>query len=584
MDVLSVLLLLGGVSLFLFGMNVMSSGLEKTAGGRLERILRNVTSNKIKAFALGIGITSVIQSSSAVTVMLVGLVNSGIMQLHQTIGVIFGTNIGTTVTAWILSLTGLKGESLIVKLLKPDNFAQVFAVAGIIYVMFSKKARKRSAGEVLLGFAVLMAGMVMMRNAVSGLEHSDSFRSVLTAFSNPILGVIFGMLITAVIQSSSASVGILQALSLTVSIPIGSVVPIIMGQNIGTCITALLSSIGTNKSAKRVAIVHVSFNVIGTVVLLTILSIVQIFVKIAAFDNFASPVSIAIIHTAFNVASAIILFPFAKKLEKLASMVVRDKPGEETKYAFLDERILAAPTISIAHCYNIVVEMGHIAREAIFKALGTVMNFDEKAATIIRKNEQRLDEYEDKLNTFLIKLSAHEMSASDSWKVSEMLHVIGDLERIGDHAMNILESAEEIKDKQIVYSGDAKHDLEVASAALTEIINMTIEALENDDATLSRQVEPLEQAIDALIANIRTRHIMRLQSGKCQVIPGFVWSDLMVNYERVSDHCSNIAGCILQSESKTMDVHVYLSETRTPENQEFIAAYNAYKDRFKVET
>ncbi|MDR0489950.1 MAG: Na/Pi symporter, partial [Oscillospiraceae bacterium] len=354
--------------------------------------------------------------------------------------------------------------------------------------------------------------------------------------------------------------------------------------NIGTCVTALLSSIGTNKNAKRVAVVHVSFNILGTVVFLAALYIVRVFADLTVLDNAASPASIAIIHTAFNVATTFLLFPFAKLLEKLAKIAVRGKPGEETKYVFLDERLLAAPTIAIAQCHNMVVDMGNIAHNAILVALETVPKYDEKSSDVVRESEQRLDEYEDKLNTFLIKLSAREMSDSDSWKVSEMLHIIGDLERIGDHALKILESAEEMKDKELEFSVHAKRDLEVASAALSEIINMTIDAFERGDTELAGQVEPLEEAIDLLVTNIRSRHVARLQGGECQIVPGFVWSDLMVNYERVSDHCSNIAACVLQTDSNTMDLHVYLSEARMPENQEFIAAYNGYKEKFKLDS
>ena len=583
MGIFDIFMLLGGVALFLFGMNVMSSGLEKTAGGRLEKILHSVTSNPFKAFLLGVGITSAIQSSSAVTVMLVGLVNSGIMQLHQTVGVIFGTNIGTTITAWILSLTGLRGDSFIVKILKPDNFAQLFAVAGIVCMMFSKKARRRNAGEILLGSAVLMAGMALMRSSVSGLESSERFRSVLTAFSHPLLGVLFGTLITAIIQSSSASIGILQALSLTISIPMGTAIPVIMGQNIGTCITALLSGIGTNKNAKRVAIVHTAFNIIGTVVLLVVLYIVRMFVDLSVLDQNMNPVTIAIIHTAFNAATTLLLFPFAKQLEKLATKIVRDTPGEETKYELLDERLLAAPTIAIAQCNNTVAVMGHIAREAILLALETIVRYDEEKAKLIRDAEQRLDEYEDSLNTFLIKLSAHEMTGIDSWKASELLHIIGDLERIGDHALNILESAEEIKEKGIEFSDAARSDLDVAHAALVEIVNMTINAFETGNVSLAQQVEPLEEAIDDLISNMRSRHIIRLQKGECSILPGFVLSDLLINYERVSDHCSNVAVCVLQTDNETMERHVYLSETRTPDNPAFVASYNKYMDKFKLE-
>ena len=582
MDFFSALMLLGGVALFLFGMNVMSSGLEKTAGGRLEAILRNVTSNRFKAFLLGVGITSLIQSSSAVTVMLVGLVNSGIMQLHQTIGVIMGTNIGTTVTAWIISLTGLKGDSFIVRILNPNNFAQVFAVLGIAYIMFSKKIRRRNAGEILLGFAVLMSGIAVMRSSITVLEDNETFRNILITFSNPILGLLIGTVITAIIQSSSASVGILQTLSLTADITFATAIPVILGMKIGTCITALLSSIGTNKNARRVAVVHIYFNIIEAIIFLTILYVTSAVFNPAFLSHYVTPVSIAIMHTLLSIATSIILFPFAKQLEKLAKLTIRGRPGEETKYEFLDERLLATPAMAIAQCNHMVIEMSHIARKAILHSLGMVIEYDEKGATLVRDNEDLLDEYEDKLNTFLVRLSAEGLSSSDGWKVSELLHIIGDLERMGDHALNIVQSAEEMREKEISFSNEAKQDLSIAHAALNEIINMTIESFENTDTELARQVEPLEQVIDKLVAKMRSRHITRLQKGECAIVPGFVWSDLLINYERVSDHCSNMAVCILQIDSMTMERHVYLSEARAPDNIEFTEMYNAYKEKYKI--
>ena len=583
MDFFNVIMLLGGVALFLFGMNVMSAGLEKTAGSRLESILRNVTSNRFKAFLLGVGITSLIQSSSAVTVMLVGLVNSGIMQLHQTVGVIMGTNIGTTITSWIISLTGLRGDSFIVRILNPNNFAQIFAILGIAYIMFSKKIRRRNAGEILLGFAVLMSGIAVMRSAVTVLENNETFRNIIITFSNPILGLLIGTVITALIQSSSASVGILQTLSLTADITFATAIPVILGMKIGTCITALLSSIGTNKNARRVAVVHIYFNVIEAIIFLTVLYIASAIFNPAFLGYYITPVSIAVVHTLLSIATSIILFPFAKLLEKLAKLTVRGRPGEETKYEFLDERLLVTPAMAIAQCDHMVVEMSHIAREAILHSLGMIIEYDEKGASLVRDNEDLLDEYEDKLNTFLVRLSAEGLSSNDGWKVSELLHIIGDLERMGDHALNIVQSAEEMREKDISFSDEAKQDLAIAHAALNEIINMTIESFENSDTGLARQVEPLEQVIDKLVATMRSRHITRLQKGECAIIPGFVWSDLLINYERVSDHCSNMAVCILQIDSMTMERHVYLSEARAPDNIEFMEMYSAYKDKYKIQ-
>ena len=582
MDFFDAIMLLGGVALFLFGMNVMSAGLEKTAGGRLEIILRNVTSNRFKAFLLGVGITSLIQSSSAVTVMLVGLVNSGIMQLQQTIGVIIGTNIGTTITAWIISLTGLTGESFLVRILNPNNFAQIFAILGIAYLMFSKKIKYRNTGEILLGFAVLMAGIAVMRDAVSGLEGNETFRSIMTTFENPLLGLLLGTVITAILQSSSASVGILQTLSLTADISFATAIPVILGMKIGTCIKALLSSIGTNKNARRVALVHIYFNVIGAIVFITILYAASAFFDRTFLANNVSPVSIAIMHTLFSVATTVILFPFAKQLEKLARITVRDMPGEETKYEFLDERLLGTPALALAQCHSMVLDMCLIAREAVLGALAMVLKYDVKTASMIRDNEERLDKYEDNLNTFLIKLAEHNLSSGDSWKVSELLHIIGDLERMGDHALNILQSAEELRDKEIEFSESALSELDVAHAALTEIINMTIDAFENSNSVLARQVEPLEQVIDVLVADMRSRHIARLQRGECAIVPGFVLTDLLINYERVSDHCSNMGICVVQTDSKTMESHIYRAETRTEENIEFATAYCAYKAKYSL--
>ena len=583
MDFFDIIMLLGGVALFLFGMNVMSAGLEKTAGGRLEVILRSITSNQFKAFILGVGITSLIQSSSAVTVMLVGLVNSGIMQLQQTVGVIMGTNIGTTVTAWIISLTGLTGNSFIVRILNPDNFARLFAVAGIICMMFSKKLRRRNAGEILLGFAVLMAGMAAMRSSVAGLEQNETFRNIMIAFSNPLLGVLIGMVFTAIIQSSSASVGILQAFSLTAGITYATAIPVILGMKIGTCITALLSSIGTNKNARRVAVVHIYFNIIEAIVFIAVLYIVRASAHPAFLDTYVSPVSIAIIHTLLSVATTIILFPFATQLEKLARLTVKGRPGEETKYEFLDERLLGTPAIAVAQCHSAVVEMSRFAHEAVLRAMDMVSKYDDKFASIIRDNEERLDKYEDNLNSYMIKLSSLDISDSESWKVSELLHITGDLERMGDHALNILESAEELREKDIEFSGSAKYELGVIHAALIEILSMSIDAFERGDTDLARQVEPLEQVIDMLTADIRSRHILRLQKGECSVIPGIVLSDLLINYERISDHCSNIAICVIQTDSRNMESHYYLSGIKTPDNLEFTTAYDGYRERFKLE-
>jgi len=582
MDFFDVIMLLGGIALFLFGMNVMSAGLEKTAGGRLEIILRNVTSNRLKAFLLGVGITSLVQSSSAVTVMLVGLVNSGIMQLQQTVGVIMGTNIGTTVTAWIISLTGLSGNSFIVRILNPNNFTQLFAIAGIVFIMFSKKVKRRNVGEILLGFTVLIAGMVAMRNSISGLEGNESFRNLMVTFSNPLLGILIGLVFTCIIQSSSAAIGILQALSLTASVTYATAIPIILGMKIGTCITALLSSIGANKNARRVAVVHIYFNVIEAIVFGTVLYLLNSFLDLGFLDNYVTPVSIAIVHTVLSIATTILLFPFAKQLEKLAKLTVKGKPGEETKYELLDERLMGTPAIAIAQCNNLVVEMSAIANSNVWDSLDVIAEYDEKKASLIRDNEEHLDEFEDMLNTFIVKLSAHGLSSDDSWKASELLHVIGDLERMGDHALNILEAAEEMRDRELVFSDSAMADLLVVRAALKEITNLAIDAFRFNDETLAQQVEPLEQVIDNLTAQMRSRHFARLQRGECTTIAGVVWSDLLINYERISDHCSNIAVSVIQTGNQSMNTHGYLSGVKTPENVEFGDMFTSYGEKYKL--
>ena len=582
MDFFDIIMLLGGVALFLFGMNVMSAGLEKTAGGRLEVILRNVTSNRFKAFLLGIGITSLIQSSSAVTVMLVGLVNSGVMKFHQTVGVIMGTNIGTTVTAWLISLTGLSGNSFIVRILNPNNFSQLFAVIGIACMMFSKKLRKRNVGEILLGFAVLMAGMFVMRNSISGLEGNETFRSILVTFSNPLFGVLIGLVFASIIQSSSAAVGILQTLSLAASVTFATAIPVILGMKIGTCITAILSSIGANKNAKRVALVHVYFNVIGALVFLAILYTASIFMELGFLDSNVNPISIAVLHTFLSVATTFILFPFAKQLEKLAKITVRGKPGEETKYEFLDERLMGAPALALAQCFDLVLEMSDIARSNVSESLDIVLKYDEKKASLIRDNEEQLDEFEDRLNTFIVKLSARGLLSDDSWKASELLHVISDLERMGDHAMNILESAEEVRDKELVFSDLAKADILIVHAALKDITDLAINAFRLSDETLAHQVEPLEEVIDKLTAQMRSRHFARLQRGECTTVPGVVWSDLLINFERISDHCSNIAVSVIQTKHQSMDTHGYLSGIKVPENTEFGAMFKSYSEKYKL--
>lgn len=580
MDILSVFTLLGGLALFLYGMHVMSSGLEKMAGGRLESILRKITSNPFKSLALGALITMAIQSSSAMTVMLVGLVNSGIMRFGQTIGVIMGSNIGTTMTAWIISLIGIESHNVFLRMLKPENFSAVFAFIGVILLMMSKSGKKRDAGTIMLGFAVLMFGMNTMSGAVKPLANVPEFASILTMFSNPVLGVLVGAVVTGIIQSSSASVGILQALSLTGSLTFGSAIPIIMGQNIGTCVTSLISSIGTNKNARRVAVVHIGFNLIGTVLCLAGFYLYESFVGFALLDDVITPVGIAFVHSVFNVTTTVLLFPFGAQLDRLARIIVKDdKKAEVEAFAFIDERLLASPSFAIAECTNLAVKMANLARDTLLSAIGLVGAYNEKQAETVLESEQTLDAYEDKLGTYLVKLSGSELTRSDSQQISRLLHAIGDFERIGDHAVNILDSAREMQEKKISFSADATRELSVMTDALREILWLTTQVFETGDAKLAVKVEPLEEVIDELRTELKNRHIRRLQNSSCTIELGFVFSDLLANYERVSDHCSNIAVNVIQTRESQFDTHGYLNEMKTSGRPEYIAEFN--RDRVK---
>ena len=579
MSIFNFISLFGGLALFLFGMNTMSGNLEKTAGGKLEKILRVMTDKPIKALLLGAAITATIQSSSAVTVMLVGLVNSGIMQLGQAIGVIMGSNIGTTITAWILSLAGIDSDNFFVNLLKPAALSAIVAFIGILLTMASKKNRTKDIGGICLGFAVLMFGMEMMSTAMEPLAEMEGFRNLMVMFNNPILGVLLGIVLTAVIQSSSAAIGILQALSLTGAISYGMAIPIIMGQNIGTCITALLSSIGVSKNAKRVAAVHIYFNLIGTALLLSVFYIADMIFSFAFTDSAIEPAGIAVIHSIFNVATTIILFPFSKLLEKLARKTVKDKKATG-KSAFIDDRLLNSPALAVSEGKNYTVKMGQIAIEALLDSISLVEKFDTKIVDKIIESEMKLDDYEDKLGTFLVKVSSHDLTDADSNTVSTLLHAIGDFERIGDHAVNIAKAAQEISDKQINFSSNATEELKIATDAIKEILELTEKAFADDDIALAMQVEPLEQVIDDLLAEIKSRHISRLTGGKCTIELGFVLSDLLTNYERVSDHCSNIAVCQIQISKSVFDTHEYLNEYKSSGSETFTHSFDEYKEKY----
>lgn len=576
MDIFSVFTLCGGLAFFLYGMSVMSSGLEKAAGGRLEQLLKKMTANPFKSLLLGAGITIAIQSSSAMTVMLVGLVNSGIMELGQTVGVIMGSNIGTTLTAWILSLAGIESDTVWLRLLKPESFSPVVAFIGIILIMVSKDNRRRSAGSIMVGFAVLMYGMELMSDSVSPLADMPQFSAILTAFTNPILGVVVGAVFTGVIQSSAASVAILQALSLTGGITYGMALPIIMGQNIGTCVTALLSSIGVNRNARRVAVVHISFNLIGTLVFLVLFFGADLFLHFAFMDWVIDPVGIAMVHSIFNIATTIMLLPFSKQLVKIANIVIPDAAGEQ-KFTFVDSRLLATPSVAIAECNNKTIEMARIAKETIVKAISLLDVYNQEVADEVKVNEDKLDLYEDKLGTALVQLSSKALSDTDSRKVSKQLHTIGDFERIGDHAVNLWKAAEEIHEKDIHFSPQAEGELRTLTAALKEILDITTRAFSEDSLSLAKQVEPLEQVIDCLIADIKSNHIARLQNGQCTIEMGFVLSDILTNCERVSDHCSNIAVAQIETAQNTYQAHEYLNGVKNAGNDDFQQSFDHYR-------
>lgn len=587
MNIFSVFSLLGGLAFFLYGMTVMSTGLEKMAGGRLEKTLKKMTSNPFKSLALGAGITIAIQSSSAMTVMLVGLVNSGIMQLEQTVGVIFGSNIGTTLTAWILSLAGIEGDNIWIKMLKPESFSPVVALIGIVLIMISKNDRKKDLGSIFIGFSVLMFGMTLMGDAVEPLAESPAFSKILVAFQNPLLGVLVGAVFTGVIQSSAASIGILQALSATGSITYSMAIPIVMGQNIGTCVTSLLSSIGVNKNAKRVAAVHVFFNLIGTVVCLALYYPLNLIFQFTFTEEVATPVGIAFCHSVFNIVTTVLLLPFSKYLVKLATLTVRDK-NEKDKYSFLDERLLNTPSFALSECDNLTVEMAHVAKQTFLNSVRLVYNaeengtLNEKLAGQITSDEKHLDRYEDKLGSFLVKLSSRELSDSDSREISKLLHTIGDFERIGDHGVNLLGVAREIADKGISFSPQAKEELKVLGAALAEIITITITAFEENNLNLAKDVEPLEQVVDQLTTQIKSNHIERLQTGDCTIEMGFVLSDLLNNFERVSDHCSNIAVAMIEVAQNSFATHKYLKAVKDSDNADFSERFREYEIKYRL--
>jgi phosphate:Na+ symporter len=580
MTIFNFLTLLGGLSLFLFGMNLMGEALEKRASGKLKTVLGRITTKKFTGFLLGLGVTAVIQSSSATTVMVVGFVNSGLMNLKQAINVIMGANVGTTVTAWILSLTGISGDSLYIQLLKPSSFTPLLAMAGIILYMFCKDGKKRDTGMIMLGFATLMFGMETMTNAVAGLKDVPEFRNTLLMFSNPILGVLAGAVLTAIIQSSSASVGILQALSTTGQITFGTAIPIIMGQNIGTTVTALLSSVGTNKNARRAAVVHLMFNVIGTVVWLSLFTLLNSIFKFAFVTSTVDQVGIAIVHTTFNVLCTALLLPLSGWLEKLSQAIVKDSQEKENAQ-LLDERLLSTPAIAIERARSIADAMARESAAALESSLRMLTNYDSETARTIRYQEKRVDEFEDMLGTYLVKLSSRPMSDADSDEAAKLLHVIGDLERISDHAVNILSSAEEVRDKGLSFSEAANRELAVMTAAEKEILELSLKAFTEGDLSSAALVEPLQRVIDTLKEQMRSRHILRMQKGACTMELGFIWSDLLTSMERVAGHCANIAGCEIEMTHSSLELHEYSNELRD-KNPDFQENYDTFARKYAL--
>ena len=583
MDIFKVLTMIGGLCLFLFGMNLMGQALERRAGGKLRTLLDKMTSNVFAGFLTGLGITAIIQSSSATTVMVVGFVNSGLMTLRQAINVIMGANVGTTVTAWLLSLAGIDSGNVWIKLLKPTSFTPVLALIGIIFYMFCKDAKKKDTGMILLGFATLMFGMDTMSGAVAGLKDVPGFAELFIMFKNPILGVLVGAVLTGIIQSSSASVGILQALALTGQVSYAAAIPIIMGQNIGTTVTALLSSVGTNKNAKRAAVVHLMFNVIGVVVLLTVFCIVKAIFAPAILNESATMYGIAIAHSLFNILCTAMLLPAGNLLEKLAIRMVPDAAHKEEAAVELDERLLATPSLALRQCRAVANDMAECAVRALENALAAFTHYTPALADSIRADEDRCDHYEDVIGTYLVKLSAQKMGEAESEEATELLKTIGDLERISDHAVNVLESAEELQAKGLSFSGSARAELITLSDAIREILSLAETAFLHQDVEAAMKVEPLEQVIDTLKEQMRTRHILRMQQGQCSIEAGFVWSDLLTDLERTSDHCSNIAGCVIDAAQHNLNLHETLHAIRRNDDS-FQRRFRSYLEAYSLPT
>ena len=585
MDIFSILKLIGGLALFLYGMDEMGNGLKKLSGGKLESILAKLTSNKYKGFLLGFLVTAIIQSSSATTVMLVGFVNSGIMSLTQSIGIIFGANVGTTVTAWLVSLTNIgEGATTIIKLFKPSSFTPILGIVGVIMLMMAKKDKHRNIGTILLGFTVLMFGMDAMSDAMKGLGDQQWFKDLMITFNNPLLGVVIGTVLTAVIQSSSASVGILQALSMTGAIPFAVAFPIVLGQNIGTTITPILSALGGNTGAKRVAIACLYVKIIGVVVFLALFYILAMFVPFSFMSEgyMANPFNIAVFHTVFNFISSVLLLPFSKLFETLAVKTFKEKQSakEDKTFAILDARFLSTPSFAIAKCRDLIMDMVVLTKDGFTGALQLIGNYDEKTDTNLREKEDLVDRYEDELSGYLVRLSEQKLSVEHSREVAKLLHVVGDIERISDHSINLVAVAKEMHDKNIVFSDDANNEIKVLSSAVTDIIDMTSIALIENDFELATRIEPLEQIIDKLQYKMKSNHIKRLQDSNCTIELGFIFSDFITNCERASDHCSNIAACILEIDNDSFGAHEYIHNVHHDET--FEKLYQEYKAKYPM--
>ena len=582
MDIFDVLTMIGGLCLFLFGMNIMGQALERCAGNRLQALLGKLTTNKMLGMLTGLAVTAVIQSSSATTVMVVGFVNSSLMTLKQAINVIMGANVGTTVTAWILSLGGIEGDNVFVQLLKPTSFTPILALIGVVLYMFLNNGKHKDLGLIFLGFATLMFGMDTMSGAVSGLKEVPAFQQMFIMFKNPILGVLAGAVLTAIIQSSSASVGILQALSATGQVSYGAAIPIIMGQHIGTCITAILSSIGTNKNAKRAALVHLGFNVISTVVYMTVFMIVKAVFAPVFLDMAADYLGIAVCHSILSILSVILLLPMAGLLEKLVCLLVPDEPGKEPeKRVELDERLLATPTVALEQCHNVAMDMAQSAAAALLSGVRSLANYSDELAQYARDHEEKTDIYEDVIGTYLVKLSTRQISEHDSAEATKLLKIIGDFERISDHGVDLVVSAEELRTKKLNLSEAAMKELAVLSEAIQEILSLTMRAFTDNDLEAAKAVEPLEQVIDGLKETMRTRHMIRLQQGGCSIETGFAWSDMLTNLERTSDHCSNIAACIIDVAQNNMNLHQSTREVKA-DSEEFRSQFAAYAKKYQI--